>query len=133
MDQEVVGITAFVLEEKDKDDSLSVNWLEFLKCIDRVSEIAEIQRILAGKMNKVSKNSRIAVLNVAQSLAAIDRDLKGKSNVTVLHSPTRVEGRWDDPSHSGIYGLPRKEDRLTAATALRDAITEVHPASPVST
>ncbi len=128
-----MGITAFVLEEKDKDDALSVNWLEFLKCDDRVSEIAEIQQILAVKMNRVSKNSRIAVLNVAQSFAAIDRVLKGKLNITVLHSPTRVEGRWDDPSHSSIYGLPRKEDRLTAATALRDVITEVHPASPVST
>ncbi len=128
-----MGITAFMLEEKDQDDALSVNWLEFLRCADRVLEIAEIQRILALKMKKVSKNSRIAVLNVGQSLTAIDRFLNGKLNVTVLHNPASEEGRWDDPSHSSIYGLTRNEDALTAATVLRDVITEMHPATPVST
>lgn len=125
-----MGIPAFMIEEKDQDDALSVNWLEFLKCADRVSEIAAIQQILALKMKKISKNSRITVLNVGQSLTAIDKLLNGKLKVTVLHNPAREEGQWDDPSHSSIYGLTRNEDAQTAATALRDIIAELYQATP---
>lgn len=119
-----------MLEEKDSDNALSVNWLEFLRCADRTSEIAEIQQVLSLKMKKVSKNSRIAVLNVNRALTTVDECLNGKLKVTILHNPDRDEGRWEDPSHSSLYGLTRNHDAQTAATALRDAITEVHPATP---
>ena len=130
VDQGVVGITAFMLGEKDDDDALSVNWLEFLKRPDRTSEISEIQHILSLKMKKVSRNSRLAVLNVERILTSVDEYLKGKLQVTVLHNPDKDEGRWEDPSHSSIYGLTRNDDAQIVATALRDAITEVHSATP---
>jgi hypothetical protein len=129
VDVDVIGVDAFLLEEKDTDNALSVNWLEFLNCADRASEIAEIQRVLSSKLKKVSKNSLIAVLNVSTALAAVDESLSGKLALAVLHNPARDEGKWDDPSHSSIYGLTRDQDAQTAATALRDAIAEVHAAA----
>lgn len=122
-----------MLEDKDTDDGLSVNWLEFLRQPSRPSEIVEIQRILSLKMKSVSRNSRIAVLNVGQAIAAVNEVLQGRLPITVRHDPASVEGKWDDPSHSGIYGLmrgPIVPDAQAAATALRDAISEVHPATP---
>lgn len=129
VDGAVIGVDAFLLEDKDTDNALSVNWLEFLKYIDRASEIAEIQRILSTKLKKVSKGSRIAVLNVGSVLEAVAEPLEGKCGVAVLHNPDRDEGKWDDPSHSSVYGLPRGQDAQTAATAIRDTILEVHLAA----
>lgn len=134
VDGEDVGISAFMLKDKDEDDALSVNWLEFLKCPDRKSEILEVQTILSQKMRKVSRNSRIAVLNVEDILRAVDECLNGKLKVAVLHNPdsgTTNGKKWDDPSHSGIYGLTRDVDQITAATALRDKIKEIYPATPI--
>jgi hypothetical protein len=132
VDQEVVSVLAFMLEESDTDDALSVNWLEFLNKPNRLSEIAEIQLILSKKMRKVSKNSRIAVLNVGKAVSEVNEQLAGKLSVTILHNPTKEEGKWEDPSHSGIYGLTRNNsDALTAATFLRDIICEKHPATPL--
>lgn len=129
MEGEVVGFGAFLFMEKDTDDGLSVNWLEFLGCQNRISEVSEIQRVLALKMKSVSKRSRIAVLNVDRSLMALDEYLAGRLKVTVLHNPASEEGKWDDPSHSSIWGLTRDSDAETAAVALRDAILELHLAA----
>lgn len=128
MDGDVVGFDAFLLKEKDTDDGLSVNWLEFFRCQNRTSEVAEIQQVLALKMRSVSKSSRIAVLNVDHALTSLDEYLAGRLKVMVLHNPASEEGKWDDPSHSSIFGLTRDSDAETAAVALRDAILELHPA-----
>lgn len=128
-DQGVIAPSAFMLEKNDTDDALSVNWLEYLNCPDRSSEITEIQQLLSKKMKSVNKNSRIAVLNVGQALTAVNECLNGQLPATVLHNPDKEEGKWEDPSHSSIYGLPRNGLDLVAATALRDAIKELHPAA----
>lgn len=120
---------AFMLDNNDIDDALSVNWLECLNCADRLSEIAEIQIILSKKMRSVSKNSRIAVLNVGQVLTVVTECLNGKLSPTVLHNPEKEEGKWDDPSHSSIYGLTRHDDAIIVATVLRDAILNLYPAT----
>lgn len=119
-----------MLEEKDTDDALSVNWLEFLGGADRTAALAEVQQVLCMKLKKVSKNSRIVILNVSRALTAVDVCLNGKVKVAILHNPDRDEGKWEDPSHSSVYGLTRSLDAITTATALRDAIIEVHPAVP---
>lgn len=129
VDGDVIGYEAFLLQEKDTDDGLSVNWLEFLQCPDRVSEIAEIQRVLASKMRSVSKNSRIAVLCVEHALNALDERLNGRLKITTVHNPVSEEGVWDDPSHSSLFGLTRDSDADTAAVALRDVISEIHAAA----
>ena len=130
IDNGIVGSSAFMLGTNDIDDALSVNWLEFFGYADRDREIAEIQHILSLKMIEIKKTSRIAVLNVGQSLDAIEKLLSGKLNVTVLHNPDREEGRWEDPSHASIYGLTRDDDSQTAATALCDSIIDLYPATP---
>lgn len=118
---------AFKLEDKDDDNALSVNWLESLKCPDRTSEIEEIRQVLSRTMREVRKNSRIAVLNVGQASAAVE-SLNEQLSIFVRHNPIHVEGK-EDPSHSSIYGLPRNDPDLVAATALRDAIIELHKAA----
>lgn len=129
VDGDVVSHHVFLLQERDTDDGLSVNWLEFLHCQDRLSEVAEIRRVLALKMRSVSKNSRIAVLNVGFALTALDEYLAGSLNIAVLHNPASEEGRWDDPSHASIFGLTRDSHAEIAAVALRDSILELHRAA----
>ena len=117
---------AFMLRPADKDRSLSVNWLEFLRQLDRQSEISEIQRILAKKL-RVGSRSRIAVLNVFRSRVSVSRKTSGRIAISVEHDPVSMPDVWDDPSHSGIYGLPLEESD-EPAIALAEAVIEIHPA-----
>ena len=58
-----IQATAFMLRKDEK--SLSVSWLEFLKCSSRDSEIKEIQKIYS-KTFEVSPKAMIAILNVGE-------------------------------------------------------------------
>lgn len=64
-DDEVSGV-AFML--RDNEDSLSVNWLEFLQLPDRQGEVREVCRVLRDKGRSLGPTSVIAVLNVGEVL-----------------------------------------------------------------
>jgi len=114
-----IQATAFML--RADEESLSVNWLEFLKCSDRKNEIKEIQRIYSETLS-VSINARIAILNVGEMRNIVRTESTDNRNIEVLHDP--IPG--GDQSHSGIYNL--RPDNEFIAELIVEVIRENHPA-----
>ena len=120
-DEQIIA-TAFKL--RDLDNSLSVNWLEFLNCPNREKEIAELRNILSTKLT-VRARAKIAVLNVGEVCEKVLNESPDRRNLKVLHDPEFTE-KYSDPSHAGIYNL-RYDDELLAELIL-EAVCEAYPA-----
>lgn len=114
-----IQATAFMLRKDE--ESISVNWLEFLKCSDRENEIREIQRIYSETFS-VGINARIAILNVGEMRDIVRTESPDNRNIKVLHDP--IPG--GDQSHSGIYNL--RHDNELIAELILEAIRENYPA-----
>ena len=102
------------------EESLSVDWLEFLNCSSRESEITEIRNIYSAKLN-VGARAKIAVLNVGEVLQKVHTESLDGRNLEVIHVPL-----IDDPSHSGIYNL-KQDDELVAELIL-ETVREAYSA-----
>jgi hypothetical protein len=107
-----VQATAFML--RPGEESLSVNWLEFLSTSSREAEIEELRNIYSRKL-KVGTGARIAALNVGDMRAEVLAESPDRRNLRVLHDPQY--GTVNDPSHSGIHGL-KPDDELIAELIL---------------
>ena len=107
-----IQATAFML--RPGEESLSVNWLEFLNCSSREIEIEELRNIFSRKL-KVGMGARVAALNVGEMCAKVLTESPDRRNLRVLHDPQY--GIVYDPSHSGIYNL-KPDDELIAELIL---------------
>jgi hypothetical protein len=116
----IITGAAFLL--KPEEDGLSVNWLEFLNCSCREDEIKELRRIYKRKFNRVSKASRIAVLNVGTTCNTVFEQSPDNRRIVVHHQPDLP----NDPSHSEVFNL-RDDDELIAEL-IRRTVQENHPA-----
>ena len=110
--------TAFML--RTGEERLSVNWLEFLNCSSRESEITEIRNIYSSKLN-VGARAKIAVLNVGEVRQKVLTESPDGRNLEVIHDPL-----IDDPSHSGIYNL--KQDGELIAELILETVREAYSA-----
>lgn len=106
--------TSFMLRDK-KDNSLSINWMEYYGGNDRLIQIAEIRENIELKL---ASTGVFAILNVGNVVDTIDAEYKKK--LEILHDPTDV-----DPSHSGIYGYGCED--LHIATMIAELVLETHP------
>jgi hypothetical protein len=113
-----IQATVFMLRENE--ESLSVNWLEFLNCSSREGEIAELRRIYSTKLS-VGARAQIAVLNVGEVCNKALTESSDSRNLEILHDPLE-----NDPSHSGIYNI-RNDDELIAELIL-ETVLETYPA-----
>jgi len=118
--QEDGEISAAAFTLRQNEEYLSVNWLEYLDSADRSSQIRNLQWVYASKL-RVGANARIAVLNVGSLRAKVEQESPGRHTLRVEHEPEE-----DDPSHSGIYGLPQDDE--IAAELLAQAVLEKYPA-----
>jgi hypothetical protein len=84
------------------EESLSVNWLEFLNCPSRGSEITEVRNIYSTKFKSVGARAKTAILNVGEVRKKILEESPDRRKLEVLHDPAP---EMNDPSHSGIYNL----------------------------
>ena len=90
-----IQATAFMLREGE--ESLSVNWLEFLNCSSRESEIAKIRTIYSETFT-VGARARIAVLNIDETRKKVlaespdGRNLEAAryDEISALHSLTII-------------------------------------------
>lgn len=121
-----IQATAFQLRPKDK--SLSVNWLEFLKCSDRNEEIAAIQKVYNNKL-KVRSNARVAVLNVGKTRSKVLFESVDQRSLEFKHNPLDFpdDPLKTDPSHSGIYNI-KHDDEMIAELIL--SVIEPHHIYP---
>ena len=117
-----IQATAFFLREGE--ECLSVNWLEFLNCPNRESEIAELRNIYFAKLDRVAAGAKIAVLNVGEVCHKVLTESPDRRNLEILHDPQ--SGTVNDPSHSGIYNL-KHDDELIAELIL-ETVRETYPA-----
>lgn len=79
-----IQATAFMLREGE--ESLSVNWLEFLNCSNREGEITKIQTIYSETF-AVGLRAKIAVLNVGEVRKKVLTESPDGRNLEVLHNP----------------------------------------------
>ena len=100
-----IQATAFMV--RTGEESLSVNWLEFLKCSSRAQEITELRKILARKLN-IPTGTKIAVLTVGDVCKKILTESSDRRNIEVLHDPMPSV----DLSHSGIYNLKYDDEEI---------------------
>lgn len=111
--------TAFML--RAGEESLSVDWLEFLNCSSRESEITKIRNIYSTRFRSVGASAKIAVLNVGEVRQKVLTESPDGRNLEVIHDPL-----IDDPSHSGIYNL--KQDGELIAELILETVREVYSA-----
>lgn len=109
--------TAFLM--KPIDESLSVNWLEYLKLPTREKEISKIQDVYNKKLN-VSSKSKIVVVNVGLARKKVSVESDDRRNLLFKHDPSK-----EDPSHSGIFNL-KPDDEMIAELILSVVDQEHH-------
>jgi len=114
-------VTSAAFRLREGENALSVNWLEFLSSTDRDTQIQEIRKVLASKMNKIGANAKIAALNIGQMRDYVRTHSPDSRNLPVLHDPL-----VDDPSHSGIYNLREDDDLI--ATLIAEVVQETYSA-----
>ena len=114
-----IQAAAFFLREDE--ESLSVNWMEFLSCPNRESEIAQLRNIYFAKLKRVAAGAKIAVLRVGEIRQKVLMGSQDRRNLKVLHSP-----EVNDPSHSEIYNL--KPDYELIAELILQTVLEAYPA-----
>jgi len=113
-----IQATAFML--RADEESLSVNWLEFLNCSSRECEITKIRTIYSEAFT-IGARAKIAVLNVGEVCEKVLTESPDGRNLEVLHDPL-----VNDQSHSGIYNL-KQDDELIAELIL-ETVREAHSA-----
>jgi len=104
-----IQATAFML--RADEESLSVNWLEFLNCSSRENEITKMRTIYSETFT-VGARAKIAILNVGEVRKKVLTESPDGRNLEVLHDPL-----INDLSHSGIYNL-KQDDELIAELIL---------------
>lgn len=122
IDKGRINGTAFYL--RDGEESLSVNWLEFLKCPHRAEQIRIIRRVLETKLN-LSSRAKIAVLNVGDLKKYVYLESADNRKLDVIHNP--ILEPHPDPSHSEICNL--RPDYDVIADLLADIVQEDYPAN----
>lgn len=115
-----IQASAFLLREGEQ--GLSVNWLEYLKCTSRESEIETIRKVYSGKFRSIKAKEKIAVLNVGEVCRKVFFESLDRRKLEVIHEPSTPY----DESHSEIRNL-RQHD-LFIAELILDAVRESCPA-----
>ncbi|HLO00634.1 MAG TPA: hypothetical protein VK208_19400 [Pyrinomonadaceae bacterium] len=114
-----IQATAFML--RDREEYLSVNWLEDLNRSDRKSEISALQEIYSRKLS-IGTAAQIAVLNVGTLRTKVASETHDTRWLRVLHDPILPE----DPSHSGIYNFSSDDEII--AELIAQTVLERYPA-----
>jgi len=91
-------ITGSVFVLRPREPGLSVNWLDFF---EDCSKEQQLYRVRETSQMELSRNGRLAELNVGETKKHLISELKSISFKHIrLH---------DDPSHSELLGLPSSE------------------------
>ncbi len=120
-DGQILGV-AFL--PRNTDNHLSVNWLEFLSCPDRLLEIAELRIRYAAIPFNLKKKDLIAILNVGDMCMNVEEGSQGGYHLRVTHEPTE-----SDDSHCGIWGFSGNNGiNLLIAELIWSTVLETYPA-----
>lgn len=115
-DDGTIDGSAFI--PREGEESVSLNWMEYFSRLSEDQQLAEIRLVLTSKMRRIGAQAVLAILNARTTC---DQAVKKSRKISVKHDPL-VPPPYDDPSHSGIYGLTIKDDvlgELIAQSVLR--------------
>lgn len=115
--------TAF-LPEPD-EPYLSVFWLEYTDLAGRRTQISDIRRRMSESGITLGGKARLAVVGVGRLRTSVRREFDRE--LSVRHEPRLDDGRYVDPSHSGIHGLTH-DDLGIAAYIAEELIEVTYPA-----
>jgi len=104
------------------EESLSVNWLEYLECSNRSEEITMIRNAYSKKL-KVTSNAKIAVLNIGNTREKVMSGSDDQRNLEFKHDPSR-----QDPSHSGIYNINHEDELISELILSAIEKNNIYPA-----
>lgn len=104
---------------RPKDAYLSVNWLEWLQCPDRSSEITEVRKRYARF--KLKKKDKITLLNVGATCIKVAAESEDRRCLNATHEPELT-----DDSHSGLWGFSC--DDILIAELILLTVLDVVPA-----
>ncbi len=96
-------------EKKPPETYLSCDWMEFFS-EDRDEQLDGVCKALTGKMDKIGKTAKIAIMSVSSIKSCGNKHSK---KIKILQ-------KKKTSSYSGIYGLPQDSSDLDLLAALAD-------------
>ncbi len=114
-------ITGEAFRLRSNEEAISVNWLEYFGLEHRIAEIQEVRKAFLKKGRILQAKAKFAVLNVGEAREHVRQESKDKRVIRFLHDPEEQ----NDPSHSGIYNIPRDDPAIgdiIAELIVKDAI-----------
>ena len=111
--------TAFEL--RDREDYLSVNWLEFFETQYLSQAVNSVREAFKKKNFNVKSKGGFISLRVDQIIEVIQHN--SHLPARIIHLPSK-----NDPSHSGIYGIPPSHETISSQIAELAHIENMHQA-----
>lgn len=114
-------VSGQAFRRRAEEDYLSINWVEYFGQIDRSDALREVRNALLAKGRAVGKNSKFAVINIGH----MARHIKNEANMElhVKHEPTPK-----DPSHAGIFNMPKDDSLIGSLIAQIVGTDAIYPA-----
>lgn len=101
--------SAFELRE-DRDEYLSVNWLEYFETHEMGQAIDCVRQAFLSKGFSIKTNGRFALLRVGEVVELISGLSSNSSRIKYL--PVK-----DDPSHCGVFGYTALDEEIALEIA----------------
>ena len=95
---------AFSLRPELGEKYLSVNWLEYFVKGDLEKAVKSVRQTFIDKKFTLTAGARFVVLNVLKVREHVKKETPDNINLSILHEPS-----FSDPSHSGIFGIPKND------------------------
>lgn len=116
-------ITGAAFQLRTGEESLSVNWLEFLDLENRDSEIQQIRNVFVDKGRTLQAKAKFAVLNVGKTKTYVRQESQDNRLLSVQHDPEDL-----DLSHSGIFNIPEDDPSVGDIIAELIGVNAIYPA-----
>ena len=126
-DQETGRVNGVAFLWNGKGEGLSVNWLEYFRCLSKSQQLDKVRDLIHRDM---AKTGRLAEFNVGATVQHVSGVLSEKPRF--LHRPTDPDPPRHpkaDPTHCELAGLPSRYDDPRLASKIGDLIAECISAS----
>lgn len=119
-------ITGSAFELKENETALSVNWLEYFSLPSQEEQIEEIRKVFNSKGYTLGASAKFVALNSGRLCSYVKEESPNNSILSVQRDPVA-----DDPSHSGIFGIP-EIDNMIISEIIAELVSEenTYPARP---
>ena len=112
---------------RPSEEYMSVNWLEYDGDMDIDVCLMKIMAIYEKKFTVT--NHRLPVINVKKAIDYVKAESPDKRSIQFLYKPEfKPESKWDDPSHSGVYGYSHSHEDALIGDLIAQVVESLHTA-----